>query len=287
MIRKMIVFVRKHITETILFLLALFVAIPLWMLFSGSFMSTGELVDTIGPVIADANGIASWPLLPQYPTLQPMVELLLDSPAFFKMFWNTCLLVFPILAGQLVVAVPAAWAFARYSFRGKKLLFTLYIVLMLMPFQVTMVSSFLVLDGLSLLNTRYAVILPAVFSTFPVFLMVKFFASIPKTVLEAAEIDGASAWAVFWHIGLPLGMPGVISALVLGFLEYWNAIEAPLTFLQDQSLWPLSLYLPGIVADKAGVSLMASIIMMLPALLIFLLGQRHLEQGIRSSGLKE
>ena len=287
MIRKIIVFVRKHITETILFLLALFVAVPLWMLFSGSFMSTDELIDAIGPVMADTNGIASWPLLPQYPTLQPMVELLLDSPAFFKMFWNTCLLVFPILAGQLVVAVPAAWAFARYSFRGKKLLFTLYIVLMLMPFQVTMVSNFLVLDGLSLLNSRAAVILPAVFSTFPVFLMVKFFASIPKTVLEAAEIDGANAWAVFWHIGFPLGMPGVISALVLGFLEYWNAIEAPLTFLQDQSLWPLSLYLPGIVADKAGVSLMASIIMMLPAILIFLLGQRHLEQGIRASGLKE
>ena len=287
MIKKIVAVIKKHSAETVLLLLALFVAVPLWMLFSGSFMSPGELVETIGPVIADTSGIASWPLLPQYPTLQPMVELLLDSPAFFKMFWNTCLLVFPILAGQLVVAVPAAWAFARYSFRGKKLLFTLYIVLMLMPFQVTMVSSFLVLDGLSLLNSRAAVILPAVFSTFPVFLMVKFFASIPKTVLEAAEIDGANAWAAFWYIGLPLGMPGVISALVLGFLEYWNAIEAPLTFLQDQSLWPLSLYLPGIVADKAGVSLMASIIMMLPALLIFLLGQRHLEQGIRASGLKE
>ena len=190
MIKRLLFAAKKHAVALVLFALSLFVIVPLWMMVTGSFMSGGELLDNLGPVLYDAGGLVGWPVLPRYPTLQPMVELLLDSPEFFVMFWNTCYLVFPILAGQMLIAVPAAWAFARYSFRGKKLLFTLYIVLMLMPFQVTMVSSFLVLDKLSLLNTRAAVILPAIFSTFPVFIMVKFFASIPKTLIEAAELDG-------------------------------------------------------------------------------------------------
>lgn len=250
-------------------------------------MGGAELSKHLGPVLSGTEGLADWPVLPQYPTLQPAVELLLDSPGFFVMFWNTVKLVAPILLGQLLVAVPAAWGFARFQFKGKKLLFTLYIALMLMPFQVTMVSSYLVLDAMELINTRWAVILPAVFSTFPVFIMVKFFRSIPRSLIEAAELDGANSWQVFWHIGLPLGAPGILSAMVLGFLEYWNAIEQPLTFLQDKALWPLSLYLPGIVADKAGVSLVSSLVMMIPALLIFLMGQKYLEQGIRAAGLKE
>ena len=287
MIRKPFRAMNGRMLGFVAFVVSLFVAVPLWMMVSGAFMSGGELAENIGPVLGNTAGFASWPVLPLYPTLRPLVELLLDSPQFFAMFWNSCALVFPVLLGQMLVAVPAAWAFAQYSFRGKKLLFTLYITLMLMPFQVTMVSNYVVLDWLNLLNTRAAVILPAVFSTFPVFLMVRFFAAVPQPVVEAAELDGANAWQVFRHIGLPLGMPGIFSALVLGFLEYWNAIEQPLTFLQDKSLWPLSLYLPGIAAGRTGVSLVASLIMMLPALLIFLLGQKHLEQGIRASGLKE
>ncbi len=267
--------------------LGLLVWLPLWMIGSGSLMGGAELSKHLGPVLSGTEGLAGWPVLPQYPTLQPAVELLLDSPGFFVMFWNTVKLVAPILLGQLLVAVPAAWGFARFQFKGKKLLFTLYIALMLMPFQVTMVSSYLVLDAMELINTRWAVILPAVFSTFPVFIMVKFFRSIPRALIEAAELDGANSWQVFWHIGLPLGAPGILSAMVLGFLEYWNAIEQPLTFLQDKALWPLSLYLPGIVADKAGVSLVSSLVMMIPALLIFLMGQKYLEQGIRAAGLKE
>ena len=91
----------------------------------------------------------------------------------------------------------------------------------------------------------------------------------------------------FRSIGLPLGAPGILSAVVLGFLEYWNALEQPLTFLKDQTLWPLSLYLPTVTADNAGASLAASVIMLLPALLIFLFGQKYLEAGISASGLKD
>ena len=266
---------------------ALFVWVPLWMLLSASFMGSREMVHNLAPVLSEEAGYAHWPILPQYPTLKPYVELLLDAPEFFTMFWNSCKQVFPIVAGQIVIGAPAAWAFARFRFRGKGVLYALYIILMLMPFQVTMVSSYFVLDRLGLMNTVWAIILPGAVSTFPVFLMIRFFAAIPSALTEAASLDGAGAWQIFIHLGLPLGVPGILSAVVLGFLEYWNALEQPMTFLKDQTLWPLSLYLPMVTAENAGASLAASVIMLTPALLIFLFGQKYLEAGIAASGMKD
>lgn len=280
-------FIKKNIATMILVLFAFLIIMPLWMVVSGSFIGKNEITRNLAPVLSDTKGKAFWPILPQYPTIRPYIELLLDSPAFFAMFWNSCKQVIPILIGQLLIAVPAAWAFARFDFPLKKIMFTLYITLTIMPFQVTMVSSYLVLDYLKLLDTNFAIILPAIFATFPVFIMMKFFSSIPADLFEAAEIDGANEWNIFIKIGIPLGNSGIMSAMVLGFLEQWNAIEPPLTFLDDKSNWPLSLYLPNIATDNVGVSLAASVIMMLPALLIFLFGQSYLEDGIKASGLKE
>ena len=192
-----------------------------------------------------------------------------------------------VLLGQLVIAVPAAWAFAVYRFRFRKLLFTLYVVLMLMPFQVTMLSSYLVLDGLGLMNRHGAIILPAIFSTYPVFLIYRGFCDLPGGLVEAARIDGAGEWTIFARLGLPLASGGILSAAVLGFLEYWSLIEQPLAFLEDQSLWPLSLYLPEISLEQAGYSFVASVITLIPAVFVFLSGREYLEQGIVASALKE
>lgn len=278
---------KKWMIAMLLSAAALFVWVPLWMLLSASFMGSREMVHNLAPVLSEKAGYAHWPILPQYPTLKPYVELLLDAPEFFTMFWNSCKQVFPIVAGQIVIGAPAAWAFARFRFRGKGVLYALYIILMLMPFQVTMVSSYFVLDRLGLMNTVWAIILPGAVSTFPVFLMIRFFAAIPSALTEAASLDGAGAWQIFIHLGLPLGVPGILSAVVLGFLEYWNALEQPMTFLKDQTLWPLSLYLPTVTAENAGASLAASVIMLMPALLIFLFGQKYLEAGIAASGMKD
>ncbi len=278
---------KKWMIAMLLSAAALFVWVPLWMLLSASFMGSREMVHNLAPVLSEEAGYAHWPILPQYPTLKPYVELLLDAPEFFTMFWNSCKQVFPIVAGQIVIGAPAAWAFARFRFRGKGVLYALYIILMLMPFQVTMVSSYFVLDRLGLMNTVLAIILPGAVSTFPVFLMIRFFAAIPSALTEAASLDGAGAWQIFIHLGLPLGVPGILSAVVLGFLEYWNALEQPMTFLKDQTLWPLSLYLPTVTAENAGASLAASVIMLTPALLIFLFGQKYLEAGIAASGMKD
>ena len=163
----------------------------------------------------------------------------------------------------------------------------LYIVMMMMPFQVTMLSEYLVLDAFRLLDTSASVILPGIFSTFSVFIMFRFFRGIPESVLEAARMDGAGEWMLFLRLGIPLGASGIISAMVLSFLECWSMIEQPMTFLTTKSLWPLSLFLPAIHDGNAGLSLCASLAALLPAVFVFLLGQDYLEQGIASSAVKE
>ena len=278
---------KKGLLLLFLIILAVAVWFPLAFLLGGSFMGTQEVLQKLGPVLGDMKGFASWSLIPQYPTLRPYVELLLDSPQFFVMFWNSVRLTAGVLFGQMIVGVPAAWGFARYDFPGKGALFTLYIVLMLMPFQVTMVSNYLVLNRLSLLDTHMGIILPAVFSTFPVFIMYRFFRGIPRSLIESARLDGASELQIFGRIGLPLGSAGVMSAMVLSFLECWSMIEQPMTFLKNRSLWPLSLYLPDIAADRAGLALAASVTALIPAILVFLYGQTYLEQGIIAAGVKE
>jgi len=271
----------------ILFAVALLVWYVIWFMVIGSFMPLDELSSAIGPVLEGTEGTAVWPLLPSWPSLQPLIELLLDTPQFFVMFWNTIILVLPSVLGQLLLGAPAAWALSRLRFRGRRLLTTLYITLMLLPFQVTMVPNFLVIDSLGIMDTLWAVILPFAFSAFPVFIMLRGFDAVPRALIEAAAIDGAGHFRTFISIGLPLGVPGILSALVLGFLECWSAIEQPMTFLQDPSRWPLSLYLPQIVSEKLGLAMTASLLMLIPAALVFLFGQKYLELGIQASAIKE
>ncbi|MCI8937148.1 MAG: carbohydrate ABC transporter permease [Lachnospiraceae bacterium] len=263
------------------------VVLPLFLLLSGSLMDTYELSGYLSAMFAEGAEFISWKLMPDYPSFANYKKLLFETPQFFVLFWNSMKLAGCILAGQLLVAVPGAWGFAVYPVKGSRALFALYVVLMLLPFQVTMLSSYLVLNKLHLLNTHQAIILPAVFSTFPVFLSYGGFRSIPPQILEAARIDGAGELAIFVKLGLPLGKSGLLSAMVLGFLEYWNLMEQPMAFLEEKALWPLSLYLPEITLGQAGYAFCVSVIMLIPAVFVFVMGQDYLEQGIIYSGLKE
>lgn len=279
--------IKNAVTVFFLLIPAVFVCMPVVLLITGSVMGSGELKQYLAPIFAEETNFVSWRLIAEFPTFENYGKLLFLTPQFFVLFWNSFKMVGCILTGQLVIGVPAAWAFAVYKVKGSRMLFVLYVVLMLMPFQVTMLSSYLVLNRLGLLNTYQAVILPAVFSTFPVFLSYGGFRCIPVQLLEAARIDGAGELTIFLKIGLPLGKSGLLSAMVLGFLEYWNMMEQPMAFLEDKALWPLSLYLPEITWAQAGNSFCASVITLIPAVFVFVLGQDYLEQGIIYSGLKE
>ena len=277
----------QSVLEMILVLPALLVCIPILLLVTGGFMARDELREGLAPVFTGMGDYIRWNWMPDYPTFENYRRLMFETPQFFVLFWNSMKMVGCILLGQLVIGVPAAWAFAVYEVRGSRALFVLYVVLMLLPFQVTMLSSYLVLNRLGMLDTPAAVILPAVFSTFPVFLTYGGFRCIPVQLFEAARIDGAGEWRIFWKLGLPLGKSGLLSAMVLGFLEYWNMMEQPMAFLENKALWPLSLYLPEITWAQAGYAFTASIITLIPAVFVFVWGQDYLEQGIIFSGLKE
>lgn len=264
---------------------ALIMLLPIWIAVTGAFSSQWELTENLRPVLGNGQGLAKWTLLPQSPTLKSLVQVLLDSPEFFTMFWNSVTITAGILLGQFAVAVPAAWGLAKLHLPGK--LGNLYMVLMLLPFQVLMYPEYLVLKSLGLLNTLWAVILPGVFSAYPVFLLTRFFGAIPEEILEAARLDGAGEWQIFRYIALPLGLPGLLSVGILSFLDAWNLIEQPMTFLKNRALWPLSLFLPETTLTDAGLGFAAALLMLIPALLLFGLCQDALEQGIALPGGKD
>lgn len=278
--------VKKTVLEAVLIFPAAIVCIPVVLLLTGGFMARDELREGLSPVFTGMGGYIRWHLMPDYPTFENYKRLLFETPQFFILFWNSVKMTGCILIGQLLIGVPAAWSFAVYKFRSGKAVFTLYVALMLLPFQVMMLSNYLVLDKLHLMNTQWAVIVPAVFSTFPVFICYGGFKQIPPAMLESARMDGAGEFFIFCKIGLPLGKGGILSAMILGFLEYWNLMEQPLAFLESKELWPLSLYLPEITWQQAGYAFAASVVTLIPSVFVFLIGQDYLEQGIVYAGLK-
>lgn len=259
---------------------AILSVLPLVFLVCGSLMGEDELYMMLSPIIGDEAGYADWHFIPLYPTLRNILELLLDTPEYYVLFWNSIKLVLTILAGQLVLAVPAAWGLAGCRRRWGKWIFGLYMFCMILPFQVTMLSQYIVLNGMGLINTHGAIILPLVFSTFPIFIMYSSFEQIPQSVVEAAEIDGAGKLRIFFSMAIPIAKKGIISAVILGFLEYWNIVEQPVVFLKDKYLWPLSVYLPDIAEGKIGRAFTFALFSCIPSIIIFYMGKDTLADGI-------
>ena len=230
--------------------------------------------------------MASWQLLPKAPTLQPLVEILIDSPQFFVMFWNSIRMSAWIVAGQLLFGVPAAWGLSRFHFPGKKLVLMLYIVLMLMPVQVTLVPNYIVLDWLGLLDRWACLVLPMALAPFGTFLMAQVFKSVPDELLDAARLDGASTGQQLVRIMIPAAQSGVVSLALLAFIDAWNMVEQPITFLQDTARYPLSVFLASVHSENFSLSFACGVLALLPVLLLFLFFQKELVQGIEFSGLK-
>ena len=278
---------RKGLIRAALFGICLLVWLPLLLMAAAVFMPEDELYwRYLSPLGLGRDRVRA-ALLPSYPSFGALGELLIRSPGFFVMFWNSCIQTLPMLLGQLVVGAPAAWAFARFRFPGRKVLFGMYVVLMVLPFQVTQVSNYLVLDRLGFLDKHLAMIVPGIWATLPVFIMTRSFETIPHVLVEAACLDGAGEWYGFFHIGLPLGYPGIVTALMLSFVDGWNCLEQPITYLKDKTLWPVALYLPDIAKDKASVAFGAALVTCMLPVLVYLNCKEELEQGVAASGVKQ
>ena len=155
---------------------------------------------------------------------------------------------------------------------------------MLMPYQVTLVPNYLVSDWLNILDTKWAIWLPGIFSPFAVYLLTKFMRRIPKSVMEAAQIDGANEWRIFTSICVPLCKSSLFSVAILVFIDYWNMVEQPLILLSDSEQYPLSVFLSQINAGEIGLAFAVATIYMVPSLLMFLYGEDYLIEGITYQG---
>ncbi len=274
----------KLIAKGLVVLLAILCVLPVVFIITGAFMGNDELFCMLSPALLEDKGYATWHFIPLYPTLRNLVELLFDTPEYYVLFWNSIKIVVCILVGQMVFAVPAAWGLARSRAKWSKAVFLVYIFCMLLPFQVTMLSQYLILNGLSMINTHLSLIVPMVFSTFPVFIIYSSFKQIPASVIEAAQLDGAGKMRIYLSIAVPIGAKGILAAMILGFLEYWNMVEQPVVFLRDMQKWPLSIYLPEFEIDTIGRAFTFSMFSIIPAFIVFALGRNILADGIEIAG---
>ncbi len=269
---------------------------PILLTFTNSFMSPSEISANYGQVFATTdNGgkmfIAqkvNLKFLPDMVTFRQYVTVLFRSPAYLLKFWNSVFYVVPIVVFQLAVASLAAYGFARYSGKKKAALFFSYIIIMLMPYQVTLVPNYLVSSWMHILNTRWAIWLPGIFSPFAVYMLTKYMRRIPRSIYEAAEIDGAGEWQIFTRICMPLCRSGLASIAILIFIDYWNMVEQPLILLSDQEMHPLSVFLSEINSGEISLAFAVAVIYMVLPLLIFLYGEEYLIEGITyQGGIKE
>ena len=283
----------KIVLATILaaFFAILFLA-PIVLTITNSFMASSEISANYGSVFAtNSNGgkvyiseKVNLKFIPDMVSFSQYITVLFKSPEYLLKFWNSVILVGPIVVFQLIVASLASYGFARYRGRIREIVFFMYIILMLMPYQVTLVPNYLVSDWMNILDTNWAIWLPGIMSPFAVFLLTKFMRRIPKEVVEAAQIDGAGEWQIYRKICMPLCRGAIFSAAILVFIDYWNMVEQPLILLNDSEMHPLSVFLSKINSGEIGLAFAVATIYMVPSLLIFLYGEEYLVDGITYQG---
>ena len=284
--------VKKGFATAIAACFAILFLLPIILTITNSFMSATELSANYGPVFATTSTggkvyiseKVNLKFIPDMVSFSQYITVLFKSPDYLLKFWNSVILVVPIVVFQLLVASLASYGFARYRGRIREIIFFSYIILMLMPYQVTLVPNYLVSDWLGLLDTRWAIWLPGIFSPFAVFMLTKFMRRIPTSVIEAAQIDGAGEMQIFRKICMPLCKGALCSVAILVFIDYWNMVEQPLILLSDSEMHPLSVFLSKINEGEIGLAFAVATIYMVPSLLIFLYGEEYLVDGITYQG---
>ena len=269
---------------------------PIVLTITNSFMGSAEIASNYGTVFAtNANGgkvyiseKVNLKFIPDIVSFSQYSTVLFKSPQYLLKFWNSVVLVGPIVLFQLIVATLASYGFARYTGKIRAIIFFAYVILMLMPYQVTLVPNYLVIDYLNnffkIKDTYWAIWLPGIFSPFAVYLLTKFMKRIPQSMIEAAQIDGAGEWQIYRKICMPLCKGAICSAAILVFIDYWNMVEQPLILLADAEKHPLSVFLSKINSGEVGLAFAVATIYMVPPLLVFLYGEEYLVDGITYQG---
>ncbi len=223
-------------------------------------------------------------IIPDKVSLSQYATVLLKSPDYLLKFWNSIIYVVPIVLFQIAIALGASYAFMRVRSKFRAIVFFIYVALMLMPFQVTLVPNYIVAEKLGTLNTIWAILLPGFFAPFSVYLLTKFMRRIPHSLIEAAKLDGAGEWRIFTQVCVPLCKSAITSVAILLFIDYWNMVEQPVIMLNDADKYPLSVFLSQINQGETGIAFAVATIYMIPTILMFLNGEENLVEGISFAG---
>lgn len=267
---------RRVLLHIVLILIAVIMVVPfLWML-STSLKTQYDAVK-IPPV---------W--IPDPPQWENYVKLFTEQP-MFQFMLNTIKIVFFVVLGQLFFSSLAAYSFARISFKGRNVVFFFYIATLMVPGQVTMIPTYLMFAKAGLTDNHLALILPAFFSAFGVFLLRQFFMSLPRELEEAAEIDGCNPFMTYWRIMLPLVVPAMLTLGVFTLMNTWNDYMGPLIYLSSPEKYTMTLgiaYFKGVYTTQWNLVMAGSIVSVVPILIAYLCAQKYFIEGIAFSGVK-
>lgn len=257
-------------------LLAVLALIPfLWMI-STSLKSRGALMSI--PI--------EW--IPAEPTLDAYTEVFSRFP-FLRTIGNSLFISVAFTFITLVSASMAAFAFAKLRFRGSGVILSIYIATMMIPTQVTMIPLFVVMNRLGLIDSYASVILPSMFKPFAVFLLVQQMKTIPNYYLDAARIDGAGLFHIYFRVALPLCIPTLATLAVTTFMESWNDYLWPLLMLTDRNKMTLPIALStlnGQYNTEYNVLMAGSLISMIPIIIIYIAAQKQFKAGLMAGGIK-
>ncbi|AVV58280.1 carbohydrate ABC transporter permease [Paenibacillus glucanolyticus] len=266
--------IKLFVTTTLMLIAGFFMIVPfLWML-STSFQTPSEVFRQWLPSRLDwSNHIRIWS----------------GNYNFLPYYWNSIKIAVIGTVGAVFMSALAAYGFARTEFKGRDTLFMVYLSMMMIPPQVVFVPKFIMFNWLHIYNTHWALILPAMFSIFGVFMLRQFFLGIPKEITESAFMDGAGHFRIFFKLILPLAKPAIATFAIIDFSWQWNDYENALVFLTSPELYTIPLGLQNFVlennVDYNGM-MAASSAAIVPMILIFLIGQKYIIQGISSSAVK-
>lgn len=226
--------------------------------------------------------------IPSNPRWQNYVDIWTQIPllTFVK---NTTKITLVVTLLQLFTSSFAAYAFAKLRFRGRNILFLGYIATIAVPWQAYMVPQFMMMSSWHLNNTHLAIMCLQAFSAFGVFLMKQFYEGVPNELCEAARIDGLSEYGIWWHIMLPLSLPALSTLTIFTFVNTWNDFLGPLIYLTKTELKTIQIGLRMFITQYSaeyGLIMAASVVTLIPVLIVFLSLQKYFVQGVASSGIK-
>lgn len=279
---------RRLLLRFVLGLLAVIILLPVIVTALYSFFSPAEITQFMAT--RGSYDDAAWMdarLSPKMFSLSQYWNILIKDTSVLRMFAMSVFYTIAILLGQAVFVPMMAYALSRFRFRGRGVVFAAILMLMLLPYQVTMVPNVLTLRAMGLLNTVWAVILPMWFTPFYIFLLRQFMYGLPNELFEAAQVDGAGTIRCYFHVALPVCRPAIGAALALSFADCWNLVEQPMTYLSQRTdLQPLSVMFNQLVNKSSGVEFAGAVIYMLPALFVYLYFLEDILSGIQLTELK-